>query len=1827
MCGRMLLEESDKVEKYVGYLPDMIQGSVMASKSKKMQDAIEFATELVDQKISTLTERQAKNKRKFEHTTRNNQNQQQPFKRHNVAWAYTVGHGEKKPYGGSKPLCPKCNYHHEGQCAPRCNKCKKVGHLACDCRGSSVNTNTQRGVTCYGDQGHYKKDCPKLRNKNQGNQVVNGNVVARDYVMGTTGTNPNSNVVMGTFLLNNHYASILFDIGADRSFVSTAFSSLIDIFQITLNHGYDIKLADGKIIKVNTLIRGCTLNFMNHPFNIDLMPLELGSFDVIIGMDWSFWHIFPQRRPKTSRRRSDLKTYQSFETSPKFFPEDLLGIPPIRQVEFQIELVPGVAPVSRAPYRLAPSEMKELSDQLQELSDKGFIRPSSSPWGAMVLFVKKKDGSFRMCIDYRELNKLIMAASAIAISSNSLDESVGSPPSRFILFGDIPTVIPSNYVVAPETFTIAPVISSAAHVVETTLVASPTRLCGLVPYSDSDSDSPDEMSLPEHISPLPAILPFLCTNSSEAPNSPDEPPSHDPYVMVVARWRSKAIPFGRPYRTHLNGPRKLLTARKRVRPLPAHRLAWRRASPRSSDHSTPFSLFHASDSLPVHSSGLDAPNQAHSGSSTRDVPPRFCYPPRRAPRRSKAFHRWCTAPLSTLYPPTTSESSSGDSSERPLHLSSHSAGPSRKRCRSPIDSVPSSTPVIGSIAPTRADLLPPRKRFRDSYSFEASIEEDTKVDPIETEVDMELGIGDGDDVRDHVEIDPRMTPRSMRLTPVLETRGLTGLDVGYTRDRDVGMIERIESLRLENLKEEFNRPGFVGIMIDTGGDLGGYGDSWNSHKRTTRTNAAYALSWRELLKLMTEVYCPRNEIQKMETELWNLSVKNNDMATYTQRFQELTMMCTKMVPEEEDQVEKFIRGLPDNIQGNVIAAEPTRIQDVNTGGQSVARAYTAGNNEKRCYEGTLPFCNSTRTFTVKENKDCPKVKNQNRRNKARVPDARGKAYVLGGGDANPGSNTVTGTFLLNDHHAYMLFDSGADRSFISNTFSTLLDIIPSALDVSYAVELADGRTSETSTVLRGCTLGLLGHPFNIDLMPIDLGSFDVNQRLDCDKEKKSTLSIISCVKAQKYMEKGCQLFLAQVTVKENKDESKEKRLEDVPTVRDFPEVFPEDLPGLPPIRQVEFQIDLDQVFKPCSSSPVNRLAPSEIEECLPHYNNFLTKDNKTKFLTHGKLRKRIFKNRTKRKPKTNKAEHGMEKTKSRKPEAKSLTVKNRYPLSRIDDLFDQLQGSSVYSKIKLRSGYHQLRVRDEDIPKTAFRTRYGDYEFQVMRFRLSNAPTVFMDLMNRTNLELLKKEELYPKFSKCDFWLSKVQFLRHVIDSEGIHVDPAKIESIKDWESPKTPTEIRQFLDQKELNMRLRRWLELLSDYDCELCYHPGKANVVADALSRKSRPKPLRVEARKEKNYGTKDLCGMIKNLEPCADGTLCLKNRSWIPCFGNLRALIMHKSHKSKYSIHPGSDKMYQDLKKLYWWPNMKAKIAMYVSKFMTCAKVKAEYQKPSSLLVQPIIPIWKWENITMDFVTKLPKTTSGQDTIWVIVDRLTKSAHFLPMKETDSMEKLTRQYLKEVVSRHGVPDRHLPLIEFSYNNKYHTSIKAAPFKALYGLKCRSPICWTEVGDAQLTGPEIVRETTEKIIQIKHRLQALRDRQMSYADKRRKLLEFQVRDKVMLKVSPWKGVIRFGKRGKLNPHYIGPFKILAKKCISDEPLAIPLDEIRVDDKLNFIEESVEIMDREVKHLKQSRIPIVKVRRNSRRGPKYTWEREDQMQKKYPHFFANPESASQATS
>ncbi|GJZ20881.1 putative reverse transcriptase domain-containing protein, partial [Tanacetum coccineum] len=580
-------------------------------------------------------------------------------------------------------------------------------------------------------------------------------------------------------------------------------------------------------------------------------------------------------------------------------------------------------------------------------------------------------------------------------------------------------------------------------------------------------------------------------------------------------------------------------------------------------------------------------------------------------------------------------------------------------------------------------------------------------------------------------------------------------------------------------------------------------------------------------------------------------------------------------------------------------------------------------------------------------------------------------------------------------------------------------------------------------------------------------------------------------------------------------------------------------------------------------------------------------------------------------------------------------------------------GSKVYSKIDLRSGYHQLKFREEDIPKTAFKTHYSHYEFQVMSLGLTNALAVFMDLMNqawkpyldifviifiddiliysknkkeheehlsapilalpegsenfvvycdasRKGLgSVLMQREKVIAYASCQLKIHENNYTTYDLELGSI------VFALKMWRHYLYGTKcvvftdhksLQHIHDQKELKMRQCRWLELLGDYDYEIRYHLGKANMVADALSRKEMIKPLR------ENYGTEDLRGMIKKLEPRADETLCLRNRSWIPCYCDLRALIMHELHKSKYSIHPGSDKMYQDLKKLYWWPNMKAEISTYVSKCLTCANVKAECQKPAGLLVQPVILVWKWENITIDFVTKFPKTSTGQDTIWVIVDRLTKSAHFLPMRENDSMENLTRQYLKEVVTRHGVP----VLIISGRDGRFTSQIWQSLQKAL-GTQLDMSTAYHPQTNGQskrtiqtledMLRTYIVHETTKNIIQIKKRIQAARDRLKSYADKRCKPLEFHVEDKVML------------------------------KCLSDEPLAIPLDKIQIDDKLNFIEEPVEIIYQEVKRLKQSHIPIVKFRWNSRQVLEFNWDREDQMKKKYPHLFVNPSSTSKVMS
>ncbi|GKA86123.1 putative reverse transcriptase domain-containing protein [Tanacetum coccineum] len=536
-----------------------------------------------------------------------------------------------------------------------------------------------------------------------------------------------------------------------------------------------------------------------------------------------------------------------------------------------------------------------------------------------------------------------------------------------------------------------------------------------------------------------------------------------------------------------------------------------------------------------------------------------------------------------------------------------------------------------------------------------------------------------------------------------------------------------------------------------------------------------------------------------------------------------------------------------------------------------------------------------------------------------------------------------------------------------------------------------------------------------------------------------------------------------------------------------------------------------------------------------------------------------------------------------------------------------------------------------------------------------------MDLMNRVCKPYLGKFVIVfiddiPIYSKDN--KEHEQHLKAILEllkkEKGIHVDPAKIESIKDWASPKTSTEIRQFLG---LAGYYRRFIEGFSKivksmtklthkgikFDWgekeenafqlikhKLCSAPildlpkgSEDFVVYCDASHKGFSAVLmqreKIEALKPENLENEDVGGMIRKdipkekLEPRADGVLCLNDRSWLPCYGDLRSVIMHESHKSKYSIHPGSDKMYQDMKKLYWWPNMKADIATYVNKCLACASVKAEHQRPSGLLIQPTRPEWKWDNIMMDFITELSKSSHGFDTIWVIMDRLTKSAHFLPIRENDPLDKLARLYLNRIVARHGIPisiicDRDGRFTsnfwksfqkalgtDISMSTAYHPETDGQSERTIQTLEDML------LGEAQLTGPELIQETTEKIVLIKQRIQAAQDRQKSYANLKQKPMEFEVGDRVMLKVSPWKGVVQFSKRGKLNLRYVRPFKVLAKKCYADKPLVMSLEGIYVDHKLQFMEKPVEIMKWENKQLKRSRIPLVKVRWNSRRGPEIT--------------------------
>ncbi|GJY01681.1 putative reverse transcriptase domain-containing protein [Tanacetum coccineum] len=538
------------------------------------------------------------------------------------------------------------------------------------------------------------------------------------------------------------------------------------------------------------------------------------------------------------------------------------------------------------------------------------------------------------------------------------------------------------------------------------------------------------------------------------------------------------------------------------------------------------------------------------------------------------------------------------------------------------------------------------------------------------------------------------------------------------------------------------------------------------------------------------------------------------------------------------------------------------------------------------------------------------------------------------------------------------------------------------------------------------------------------------------------------------------------------------------------------------------------------------------------------------------------------------------------------------------------------------------------------RTRYEHFEFTVMPFGLTNAPAVFMDLMNRVCksyldkfviffiddiliyskskeehevylrlvLELLKKEKLYAKFSKCEFWLQEVHFLGHVKN--------------KKYEWGMEQEEAFQTLKSNLCDAPI---LSLPDGDEDFVVYYDASNQGLGDAS--------------KVENATTKMLCSLGKLMERKEDGGMYF---IWIPLIGDVRTLIMDEAHALRYLVHQGADKTYYDLRDMLEIPEL-TKSAHFLATREDYSMEKLARLYIDEIVARHGVPVSIISDRDGRFTSRFWQTLQK-----ALGTRLDMSTAYHP--QTDGQSERTIQTLEDmlracVIDFGGSWDVHLPLAEFSYNNSYHSSIRCAPFEALYGRKCRSPVLWAEIGESRLIGPELVQETTDKVVLIKEKLKAARDRQKSYADNRRKPLEFEVGDQVLLKVSPWKGVIRFGKESKLAPRYVGSFEILKKigsvvyrlrlpeelssvhdtfyvsslkKCLADANLHVPLDEIRIDKTLRFVEEPVEIMDREVKSLKRSKISIVKVRWNSKRGPEFTWEREDHMKAKYPRLFVD---------
>nr|CAH66012.1 OSIGBa0093M15.2 [Oryza sativa] len=1277
--------------------------------------------------------------------------------------------------------------------------------------------------------------------------------------------------------------------------------------------------------------------------------------------------------------------------------------------------------------------------------------------------------------------------------------------------------------------------------------------------------------------------------------------------------------------------------------------------------------------------------------------------------------------------------------------------------------------------------------------------------------------------------------------------------------------------------------------------LYGPASEWWDHFRLNRTTAE-PITWLEFTGAFRKTHIPSGVVSLKKKEFRSLTQGCRTVTEYLHEFNRLARYAPEDVRTDEERQEKFLEGLNDELsyplmtgdypdfqklvdkairqedKYNRMEQKKRRIahfkaqlgnsqrprltlgpQSMQQGGSSsVVRPQrqlfnnNAGNNIRN--QAPRPVAASTQQQPAKKEQGskpgvcfncvdpghyadkCPKprrVKVVPAQSNSTVPASKARVNHVAATEAQDAPDVILGTFLVNLVPATVLFDSGATHSFLSMSFAG-----------NHGMEVEDLRhplmvstpSNQALSLQRSPSvrIEIKGVPFLANLILLESKDIDVILGMDWLARYKG---VIDCAnrKVTLTSNDGRVVIVHALSSESLRSRLNQITLEEIPVVREYPDVFLDDLPGMPPKRDIEFRIDFVPGTTPIHKRPY-RMAANELAEVKRQVDDLLQK---------GYIRPSsspwgapvIF---------VEKKDHTQRMCVDYRA-LNDVTIKNKYPLPRIDDLFDQLKGATVFSMIDLRSGYHQLRIKEEDIPKTAFTTRYGLFECTVMSFGLTNAPAFFMNLMNK--------------------------FLGHVISAGGVAVDPSNVESVTNWKQSKTVSEIRSFLGlagyyrrfienfskiakpmtrllqkdvkykwseeceqsfqelknrlisapililpdpkkgfqvycdasklglgcvlmqdgkvvayasrqlrpheknypthdlelvavvhalkiwrhylfgtrtevytdhkslkyiftQPDLNMRQRRWLELIKDYDMGIHYHPGKANVVADALSRKGycnategrqlplelckeferlnlgmvrrsfvaalEAKPTLIDQVREAQINDPDIQEIKKNMRrgkaigflEDEQGTVWLGERICVPDNKDLKDAVLKEDHDTLYSIHPGSTKMYQDLKERFWWASMKREIVEYV------APLK--------------IPEWKWEEIGMDFITGLPRTSSGHDSIWVIVDRLTKVAHFIPVKTTYSGSQLAELYMARIVCLHGVPkkivsdrgsqftskfwkklqeemgsklnfstayhpqtdgqtervnqiledmlracaldfggswDKNLPYAEFLYNNSYQASLQMAPYEALYGRKCRTPLLWDQTGERQVFGTDILREAEEKVKIIQEILRVAQSHHKSYADNRRRDLSFDEGDYVYLRVTPLRGVHCFHTKGKLAPRFVGPYKIVSRRGEVAYQLELPqslagvhnvfhvsqlktclrvpteeanLKQIEVQEDQTYVEKPIRILEIDERRTRNRVIRFCKVQWSNHSEEESTWEREDELKSAHPHLFAS---------